>query len=101
MKGKTFTERDLARRSRLSSAQKQALAQAMTDRYKIVAYDRTAPVEKQAIIAEELTARLIALLPPKARRIVPLLLRMSATERLLLLQAFDSQGNLRNVFEAA
>ncbi len=98
-KGKTFTDADLPRRARSRpEAMKQAWLKSQTERYKVVAQDPDAPTGKRDIIAEELTARILAKMPEKVRRIVPLMLRLSVGDRLAIVRSFDEQGRLNNPF---
>lgn len=100
MKGKVFTANDIPKRLKARPESiTNAWLQRQTARYKIVATDANAKEGDRDIIAEELHARIINQLPEKARRIVPMILRMSVQDRVALLKAFDSTGELLNPFK--
>lgn len=100
MKGKQFTPADLPRKHKLRPEQAKAWADGMTERYRVVAIDPDAPEGKQEIIAEELQARALDQLSPKAKRVAGALLRMPADARAEALAAFDRKGTLKIPFKA-
>jgi hypothetical protein len=69
-------------------------AQAHNERFRVVAYDGEVPV-----IAEELEARTLKRLSPKARRIATALLLSTPDVRAEALGAFEASGALRSVLE--
>lgn len=106
LKGKTFTRADI-RRKGMSDEKKDAEAAAMTERFRIVAYDRSSPAPDglvmpgYPVIAEELTARILRRLGPDARPHAINLLSLSQADRVAVLQAFDAKGDLINTLDPA
>lgn len=94
-KGKVFTSDMIPARTRqrMTREQQVAWADKHTARNRIVAYDGERP-----LIAEELQARAVAKLSPRARRAVGLLLRMSDADRKEALRAWDAHGKLKLPF---
>ncbi len=99
-KGHTFTKENAPARikARGGPALEEWLNE-QTARNAVVAVDPSASTGKSLIIAEELQQRILNKLSEKGRRIGPLLLRMTKTDRVQLLAAFDTDGNLRNPFK--
>lgn len=94
LKGKTFTAADAPSRIRSDKAKAEAWAAEQTERYRVVAMDGERPV-----IADELQARALARLSPKARRAAGLMLRYPADVRREILAAFGADGELKLPFK--
>jgi len=99
LKGSTLTRETLPAsiRRRLPSPEaQQEYVRAHNGRWAIVAKDS----DGTPLVAEELDARALRRLSPKARRIAGAMLRLSEEERLEVLGAFTAAGNLKRPFEA-
>lgn len=96
-KGKVFSEVDAPRG--VKAEHKSAWAQAQTERNQIVAYDRAEREDRQALIAEELEARALSKLSPKARRAMGMMLRFPVQIRKEILAALEKDGSLKLPFE--
>jgi len=72
---------------------------ALTERFKIVAIDPDEREDRQAIIAEELTQRILNKMPIKVKRAAGLLAALDPEIRAAVIAAFDGEGNLRNPFQ--
>ena len=94
LKGKVFTSADAPRSIRRNPAKCQEWCAEQTARYKVVAVDPLAPPGKREFIAEEISARALARLSSKARRVAGAMLRMSPEVRVEILAAFKPDGSL-------
>ena len=92
LKGKTFTTADLSRGAQ-RKPNAQAVADALTERNRIVAHDGDRP-----LIAEELDARALAKLSSKARRIAGQMAMLPVAVRIEVLAAFQDDGTLVRPF---
>jgi len=97
-KGHTFVPEDAPRPIRRDPSRCKAWCDEQTERYRIVARDPAALEGKREMIAEELEARALARLSPKARRAAGLIARLPAEVRRELLSAFDEHGMLKVPF---
>lgn len=103
-KGKEFTPADLTARAIGKLQTKEAIVKhvaTLTERFRIVAYDRNERKDRQPIIAEELTQRVVNKISDvKVKRMVGALMALKTQEqRQAVLAAFDSDGSLKNPFE--
>lgn len=99
-KGKVFTANQAPPKLRETRPEfAQRWAEQQTERFRIVAYDRTARPDDQAIIAEEIEARVLRLLSSRTRSLVGTLLNAAPEVRAEVLKAFNSDGSLIIPFE--
>lgn len=96
LKGKVFTEADLPQNHKLRGARAGELKphlDAMTERYRIVAFDGDYPV-----IAEELVERIMRRVPEDVRPLVRSINMLPDYRRKRILEMFDADtGELKNM----
>lgn len=93
--GKVFSAEELSESARkvMTDEERQAWADAMTERYKVVATDTETGRE---MIAEEVLQRALNKYPPKIKRqIGGMLLNMTPEQIAQVCSAFDEQGNFK------